>query len=222
MKNRHRIEGGVAWITLRGYGGVPVMEARIDVGDLGLVSVMRGTWYAQPAKAPPGKFYAFCKDWNPVTQKMRTRSMHRMIAGEPVAANGTPLEVHHKDNDGLNNVRENLVGGITHRENMRERWPDQDWFVRDAEDEAERKRIGIFKKLVAISRDIEKDFEITRQQLWKIRNGPCQSEAAQEYWRRVAWAMPDLFSPGQRQYPWLCGYEVTRRYTIAKPKAAGA
>ena len=174
MKNPYELENGVAKIYVRippsmraEYDGW--VFALVDVGDIGLLAGINCTWYANPARAPRGKFYVTAK------RKGHTILMHRIIMGEPDG------EVHHIDNDGLNNKRSNLVA-MTHQENIRARWPDRDWVDIDAEV----RRIQGSKRLIAIGNQLQVELGLTRQALWKIRTGKTlTSDAAMEYWRRV-------------------------------------
>lgn len=97
----------------------------MELADLPALQAISCTWYANPADKK-GKFYANAKVWNKTTQKTRTVLMHRLLMGEPrLDSNGTAIEVHHKDNDGLNNRRSTNLRTLTHQANLHEAWPQQ-------------------------------------------------------------------------------------------------
>ena len=144
--------------------------ARFDQVDMELISqATGGQWYAAPAKAPRGKYYAQCKSSG------KTILMHRVILNltDPL------IEGHHIDNNGLNNKRANLEKR-SHRDNIRARWPDKDWsaidILRSTADEYREERL--------IAARVRSAHSMTRQGIWKIRIGTVrESPAALEYRR---------------------------------------
>lgn len=168
------------------------LDAQVDLKDLPKLLEIRTRWYAHPARAPKGKFYVLGKLTG------RTIMMHRIIAGEP------DCEVHHEDNDGLNNRRKNLWY-MNHRQNMRARQPKKDWDAHDAN----KARIAVFKRLVAIGAEIQAEFGITRQAAWNIRKGNSRrSPAAKAYWKRVCADMPQVFKTDI--FPWIIARDYIR------------
>lgn len=189
------------------------LHAFVDQRDLPLVYSLPVRWYASPARAPRDKYYVFAK--LRTIKPVKTISMHRVIMGDPQG-----MDVHHVDNDGLNNRLSNLEV-ITHRENIRARRPDHDyWEEYDRTEAIESERIAVFKKLVEIGKDIATDGDLTRQQMFRIRNHMLTSKSAKAYWMRVAREMPDLFkSDAEREQPWITGPERTSAYYERKPRA---
>lgn len=136
------------------------MYCWFDTADLPLFSNINSLWVANPARAPRGKFYVISKIWDPVRRQCKAISFHRTILG----LTDPKIEGHHKDNDGLNNRRENLEP-LPHIKNMRERFPERDWVSYDAAKvEAE-----TYRKERAIAMEVQQRHELTRQGLWKIR-----------------------------------------------------
>ena len=209
MKNEVRIEGGKAWIQLQ-----KGMEAAVDEVSLGVLKKYDVRWRAHPARAPKGKFYAMASfidrgrlDRGYIGSRCIIL-MHRVILG----LTDPEIEGHHIDNDGLNNRRENLKI-LDHRSNMRERDPGRDWAAWDREQAAEKERIAKFKRLVGIGKEVAEKFDLTRQQMWKIRVGICGSKAADEYWDRVKEEFAELFEAGDKRHPWF----VVRPFMKRKP-----
>ncbi len=102
------------------------------------------------------------------------------------------LDVHHKDNDGLNNRRRNLEA-MTHKRNMREGAAPRDWEAWDREKAEEAARVEVFKKAVRIGLEVAEEFGLVRQQLWLIRNSVMpKSKAAQRFWDRVRLEAPEI------------------------------
>lgn len=169
MNNNYEVRGQEVWIELNRRG--EKMYTIIDLADLATAMTLNGTWYPNPARAPKGKFYANGKHYDRIEKGTKTLQLHRVIFGEP------GYEVHHKDNDGLNNRRSNF-DHLTHIENMREQWPDRDWTALDTN----LARAEEYRKERDIARAIQSQFELTRQALWCIRNGKTRgSKAALAY-----------------------------------------
>jgi len=185
------------------------LKTIIDSEDLSKLSKLRCTWRANPArKSQHKKHYATGK------RNGKTILMHRIIMNEPKAVNGTPIEVHHGDNDGLNNKRSNL-SNIKHIDNMRERFPQRNWVAYDEN----LKRIEVFKTIVKIGESIREHFALTRQQLWKIRTGgTLASKAAKAYWNAVQASYPQLFPHEHRSTPWTIGAAVIAPFCPKKEK----
>lgn len=149
-----------------------------DTTDLPLVQSYPNLWYANPARAPKGKFYVQGKHWDSTTQNTKAVSLHRNILG----LTDPDIEGHHKDNDGLNNRRENLAA-VTHKVNMREQSPNRDWKWLDAA----RDQAAIYRAERRIAEAIQKQFDLTRQGIYKIRlrTTPGRSKAARAYWDAI-------------------------------------
>lgn len=162
-----------AYTELNGVFVIPVehkgmrYECRIDAADLPRACAFPGTWAAHPASAPKGKFYVTGKAYAG-HGKSRTVMFHRWLL-EP----SSKVEVHHADNDGLNNTRGNL-SLKNHRDNLRERWPGRDWTDRDrrralrAEHAKERK----------IGAKIAAQHNLSRVGMFKIRTGKTRGSSA--------------------------------------------
>lgn len=147
------------------------MDCFVNTQDLITVNEVSGAWYANPAKAPKGKYYAVAK------HKGKTVLMHRWIK----CITDPAIEIDHIDNDGLNNRRINLQI-CTHKENHRLRKSQVDWKQRDANQKlAEEYRIER-----SIAAEIQATFELTRQAVYNLRLGQTKSAAAQEYDRLCA------------------------------------
>src|SRR5579863_391077 len=136
--------------------------AWIDISDLETVDNVSTTWYPHPATAPEGKFYVVGKVWDAAAGRSRTTMLHRVIMGvtDPL------VEVHHRDNDGLNNRRSNLWT-MMHRENLRERFPGRDWAAFDAK----RRYDQLYRTERRIANGLAAKYGVTRQYLWMIRMG---------------------------------------------------
>jgi hypothetical protein len=172
MKNNHfNVSGNATIIQAWDYVGKCLRECWIDTADLALVDI-GVTWYAQPAKAPAGKWYATAK------RNGHTILMHRVILG----VTDPHVQVDHRDNDGLNNIRDNLRT-CTHKQNQRFRQPWKDW---DAYDE--RKELDAeYRQERSIARQVALTYDLTRQALWKIRlDASVISPASQEYRAAIA------------------------------------
>src|ERR1700678_3168581 len=164
MKNAYRTDGNVVYIKVatakRLHGEYPeFLETQIDLANLDML-LHHGvqTWYAHPAKAPKGKFYVWGKEWVQIhpdlpLRKSVTRMLHRVLMGDPRNKSGKAIEIHHIDNDGLNNRRENMERK-SHKGNLRAHWPERNWVAYDENLD----RIAVFKKLVEIGEDIRSQF----------------------------------------------------------------
>lgn len=130
------------------------MYAVVDAADVKLLdAAVNGTFFANPAKSPPGKFYCVTKIYG------KTVNMHQLIISPAYS-----LEVHHKNNDGLDNRRSNLEA-VTHKQNVRYSYPDKDWDAHDAKmtaREARRVELAETRELIAKS-------GLSRQRIWQIR-----------------------------------------------------
>lgn len=113
MKNVYFEACGIVFITVK-YKETSY-DCRVDSADLPKLLDLDVSWYANPAKASAGKFYVMGK------HKRKTLMLHRVILGLT-----DERFVNHKDNDGLNNTRENLEI-CTPKENTRAHWQDRDW-----------------------------------------------------------------------------------------------
>lgn len=153
------------------------MICRVDAQDLDYV-ILFGRWHSAPAKAPAGKFYVFTK--NAMNSGRRTTiAIHTVIAKpEP------ELEVHHKDNDGLNNKRENLVI-CNHVHNQRE----QTTLAQiEAMVEREQGRRDSRAHRYALRRTVE-ETGLTRQAVWNMVTGKTlKSSAYLAYMKHLAYA----------------------------------
>jgi hypothetical protein len=221
MKNTYRIDRNVVYIKIatakRLHGEYPeFLETLIDADDLDML-LHHGvqTWYAHPAKAPKDKFYVWGKEYLPDLKKSSTKMLHRVLMGDPRNKSGKAIEIHHIDNDGLNNRHENMERK-SHKGNLRAHWPEtRNWVAYDENLD----RIAVFKKLVKIGEDIRSQFELTRQQLWKIRTGKTlASTAAKAYWYAVLAAYPQLFAREWRVTPWKVGADAIRPFCKTKEK----
>lgn len=168
MKNRYEVRGNEAIIFLPFRGAE--LQTVIDLADLPRVQELPGTWYANPAKAPAGKFYALGKLWDRRAGRSRTVMLHRWIIDIQRG-----LEAHHVDNDGLNNRRSN-VQQLTHQGNIRERWPGRDW-------EAEASRLTSRRHAFRLARDLRAQAGVSRQTIWLWVTG--RAEAPSQYVKAV-------------------------------------
>jgi hypothetical protein len=170
MRNYFTTNGDTVIIRLR-CSQCGWMECQIDLADLPMLLAIKTTWGANPArKSNHHKHYAFAK----VRTNSTTRAtlMHRVLMAAP---NGR--EVHHVDNDGLNNKRINL-DILRHIENMRERDPSKDW----ADVDRRRALAAEYRIERAIAADIQREYDLTRQALFCIRCGKTRhSKAAAHY-----------------------------------------
>jgi hypothetical protein len=87
---------------------------------------------------------------------------HRYLLG----VTDPTIEVHHKNNDSLNNRRANLEQ-MSHQRNMRERFPKRNW------QEVESKRKLRTERSIrnAAFRAVRKLTGYTRQTIWQVYNG---------------------------------------------------
>lgn len=172
MKNEYYVlEDGSVCIKVWDYKEQRTRDCFIDADDLRLVDAYRGNWYAQRLKGTAAKWYAFVKAWT--DSGSRTIIMHRVICGltDPL------VEAHHRDNDGLNNRRDNLKE-CDHLENMRFQQPDKDWEAYDAAQQLATE----YRKEREVAAEVQKKFGLTRQALWCIRRSKTTtSPAAKEY-----------------------------------------
>jgi hypothetical protein len=220
MKNAYRIVGTVVYITVETTGKTKLKkETLIDVADLDmLLHHPVKTWYAHLAKAPAGKFYVLGKEYSAETRSSTTQMLHRVLMGDPRKKSGRAIEIHHVDNDGLNNRHENMERK-SHRGNIRAHWPERNWVPYDESLD----RIVVFKKLVQIGKDIQATYELTRQQLWKIRTGKTlESAAAKAFWFAVLDAYPQLFHKEWRSAPWKVGAAAIKQFCVSKEKGVTA
>ena len=168
VTNRYITSGDVTRIELIRKGVAMLTE--IDTRDLPIADSFAGTWYANPARKSSVKFYVNGKIGN------KTILLHRLLCGNPVD------DVHHKDNDGLNNRRSSNLVPLTHLENARERFPGRDWAKLDAN----RQLASEYRQERAIAREIARKYGLSRQAIWRIRNGArADGDAAREYLSRV-------------------------------------
>jgi hypothetical protein len=125
----------------------------VQVDDEDHEQLSKWRWYASRR----GKtWYAFRKDCS--GGRKRTILMHRQIMGEPAG-----LEIHHEDNDGLNNKRGNL-NSLTRsqhhciRAKMRgcySKYKGVTWFKRSGCWKAQIKHMGIQKHLGYFDSEVE-------------------------------------------------------------------
>lgn len=216
MKNKYTIDGDIVRIKLKTPERLrgeysDYLEAIIDLPDLEKLLAVNCTWYPNPAKAPKGKFYVMTKmRWRPESQVFRTVMLHRFLIGKPT------YEVHHKDNDGLNNRRKNIQD-VTHIINMRAQFGPRDWGAYEANKKSKEQRIAVFKKLVDIGKQIQEFKGLTRTQLFKIRTKVLpRSTTARMYWSKVCLEMPELFRMEHRSEPWVHGPILTEKYYARK------
>lgn len=174
MKNRYSEQGEVTLINVWCVDGwrdrYESLAVVVDTADLPLLLSHSITWYAQKARAPFGKYYVFSKVRDKETGRHRTISLHRLLMGEPVG-----MDVHHKDNDGLNCRRSNLEV-LTHQENHRARKQGKDWEAHDKA--ADEKRNRAMEKRRA--REVVKQTGFTRQYIWQIRNGKARNAQVEQ------------------------------------------
>jgi hypothetical protein len=165
MKNTYTMVGDEVLIAVR-YRGEP-MICHVDAADLEWLMTRQVTWHVNRARE--GKWYVQCKMGG------RTVLMHRFVMRAPKGS-----EVHHRDNDGLNNRRENLEF-LTHQSNIREQWPGRDW----REYDAKKRLMQEYRTERAIAAAVEREFHVCRQAVWKVRVGETlDGELADAYWNR--------------------------------------
>lgn len=166
MRNYYESNGDTVTIKLR-CSRCGWLTCKIDARDLQTLLAIRTTWSANPArKSACRKHYAFARVYSNGTGKGTL--MHRVILNPPAGR-----EVNHKDNDGLNNRRDNL-NILSHIENMRWDNPDNDW----ADVDRRRALAKEYRTERAIACKIQIDLVLTRQALWKIRNGRTRTSPA--------------------------------------------
>lgn len=168
MRNAHNIQGPTTLINV--WYKDTELCAFVDTADLPLLSQHRVQWYAQPAKAPPGKYYVWCKLWDATRKRSRTVALHRLIMGEPPG-----MDVHHVDNDGLNCRRRNLEV-CTHQENKRKSAKPRDWAAFDRNQE-QRQADREQRKVI---REIIRNTGYSRQYVWKVRKGLARNEMIEQ------------------------------------------
>jgi hypothetical protein len=134
-----------------------ILECIFDRADLSLVGSADARWRAQPAKAPEGKFYVFAKVPSANGRRM-TLGIHQWIMG----SNGD-MDIHHKDNDGLNNRRENLEF-VSHRYNQQQMCTDGKLaYLMARDDHRDETRAHRWA-----ARQTQKETGLTRQAVWKM------------------------------------------------------
>lgn len=180
MRNKFEIVGQHVAISIR-YKSTNLVSW-IDLSDLDLVMKYPVTWYANPAKPPlrktAGKFYVTAKLYSGDSKKLSTILLHRILLGSP------NCDVNHKDNDGLNNRRDNL-NALSHQENSRWGKIHRDWTEYD-----KNKALSVeYRSEREIAKTICEQFGMTRQAIYYIRVGKVQtSEAAAAYRIQIALA----------------------------------
>jgi hypothetical protein len=160
MKNHYEVRGDLTVIFLRCSRFKTWHECQIDTADLPTLMAINNTWSAHLARKSLTKRYALGKIYDAGVSRCFTVLMHRVLCGSKEGC-----ELHHKDNDGLNNRRGNLEQ-LSHRENMRERKPSKNW------QELDRRRViaDEYRLERDIARKVQADFNLCRQALWKIRS----------------------------------------------------
>lgn len=169
MKNAYEVDGDRVIVQVLEYKAQIFHRCLIDLADLPVVSRIAGAWYANQVRGKQMKWYALAKVWDKEAQTSRTVIMHRMILG----LTDPDIEADHRDNDGLNNQRENLRP-CSHRENIRFRWPDKDW---EAHDRVLQRRIDQRGDRAA-AKVIQERFGLTRNGMWNIRTGRTRTSPA--------------------------------------------
>jgi hypothetical protein len=164
MKNSYEVFGEATLIHVRCHLGT-WHECWIDTADLSKLQRENWTWSANPARAPIGKYYV--QTSTTVNGKLKAVLMHRYITDA-----NPGYDVHHIDNNGFNNRRSNLEPNVTHKYNMRERFPEQDWAERDRRESLEPE----YRTERAIARRIQEQFRLCRQQLWRIRKATTEPQ----------------------------------------------
>lgn len=165
MKNEYMVVGDAVEITLHRFG-LPHL-CYVDLADLPKLMTRRVTWVPNPARNSTTKFYAQCK-----LGTNKTVLMHRFIMDAPIGS-----EVHHIDNDGLNNRRSSNLKFLTHQGNLRERWPGRDWSGL----ELKRSLAAEYREERDIASRVQSENGITRQQMWKVRMAPTSSRVSLAY-----------------------------------------
>jgi hypothetical protein len=168
MRNHYNVQCTTTLINVW-YKGIELC-AFVDTADLPLLETHKVQWYAQPAKAPAGKYYVWTKFWDRDAQRNRTVALHRFIMGEPPG-----MDVHHVDNNGLNCRRSNLEI-CTHKENKRKSARPRDWDAFDQAQERRRLRSLELKRV----RQVVQSTGYSRAYVWKVRRGMATNQAIQE------------------------------------------
>lgn len=165
MKNRYETNGDITTIHVRCHLGTWHL-CLIDTVDLPQLLAINVSWAAIPARKSTTKYYVIGKI------KGKTVMMHRLLCGFP------NYEVHHKDNNGLNNRKSTNLEQLVHQDNVRATQPDRDWLEHDR-----RAKLGDEYRLErVIAAEVQLRFGLTRQGLWKIRKGDTRrSDAAVAY-----------------------------------------
>lgn len=178
MTNRYEIQGDTLKLYVWDYHAKRNRVAILDAADYDLVACGATFWHAYPARQSSRKWYVAAKVWFPELKQIRTRLLHRWLLG----LTDRKVEVHHIDNDGLNNRRSNLRP-CTHQQNLRFRQANRKWTELD-----ERRAIGKeYRAERAIAREVAIVHKMGRQGLWKIRTQPkIQSAAARAYHQALA------------------------------------
>jgi hypothetical protein len=108
----------------------------------------------------------------------KTILMHRFLMDAPRGS-----EIHHADNDGLNNRRSSNLSFITHQNNLREHWPGRDWSEYDRRTQL----ADAYRDERSIAAQVAQQFGLSREALYKIRTGQTyRSQALSEYCRLLA------------------------------------
>src|SRR5271166_944942 len=162
MKNLFYQRGPDVVIEVWDYVAGCKRDCWIDAVDLAAAATLKGAWYANPARKSTSKWYVNGKIYDSATKKCKTVMLHRLLLG----VSDESTEVHHKDNDGLNNRRSNLEP-VGHRRNMRERFPNKDWAAHDARIDLRNVRA----KRNAAFRSVRESTGYSRQTIWSVYNG---------------------------------------------------
>ena len=167
MRNKHTVINGVAYIEMSASDSTERLLCLVDEVDLvKLAECGVRTWYGNRSKSVRRNYYVTGKLYNQWTRKTRTVLLHRIL----MVDEHSPMDVHHLNNDGLDNRRQNLAV-VTHRDNMRAQWPHQQWIEWDKAEEASRIRS---RELEAM-RMARKELKVSRQYVWrmvKAKRGP--------------------------------------------------
>ena len=167
MRNKYTVVNNVARIKISASDSTDVLLCLVDVTDLvKLQSCGVGTWYGNRSKSKRRNYYVTGKLYNQWTRKSRTVLLHRIL----MVDEHSPMDVHHMNNDGLDNRRQNLAV-ITHRDNVRAQWPHQQWIEWDKAEEAS----CIRSRELEAMRMTRKQLNVTRCWVWKMvkaKRGP--------------------------------------------------
>ena len=164
MRNQYAIRqdkrGKYAAILVHHHGTSNWYECLVDLPDLERLLSLRTTWYANPARKSKTRFYVQARLWAGGEDK--TVMIHRFILS---ATRG--YEVHHEDNNPLNNRRYNIeqltkseheIKHHSHREGYRD-----EYLARPLTAEYRTERL--------IAKQVQAEFDLCRQQVWRIRTG---------------------------------------------------